>query len=231
MRVYRWGAATNGLDACDATIELELESPQGIAVSAFVHTRLVQRDGRWLMPDLTTAQTTIENYLREHAWEIDSNLGDARWLVQPPPLDTRAKRWPGAARAEVTRVLALVDEDWMQDWPLEVADATHLEPAMALYDASTNPDVRFDAMALALFAYDQRTRAGTADDATHAWFATRLNADIAAVGHLAAYWSVLHLGRLTPDESFAISERVRQIFWDSLREIPLAEVDVAAPSA
>ncbi len=228
MRVYTWGAPPADASATDATIELELESPDGEPLSAFVHTRLARRDTRWIVPDLRDETETLQRYLETHAWESDSNLADARWLLQPPPADTAAKRWAGDAQPTLTRELGVVFEDWMQDWPLEAADGAQLEAAMALYDRSTDRDVRFDTMALALFCFDERTRQGTAGDASR-WFEKRLHDDIAEHGHLVAYWALLHARPLVPDESFAISALLRRIFWEALVEVPTAEREHAAP--
>lgn len=228
MRVYTWGAPPADASATDATIELELESPEGEPHSAFLHTRIARRDARWVLPSLDDATEAIRRYLEEHQWESDSNLADARWLVQPPPVDTAAKRWPGAAQPTITRELGVVFEDWMQDWPLEASDGAQLEPAMAFYDRTTDRDVRFDTMALALFCFDERTRQGTAGDAAQ-WFEARLVANIAELGHLVAYWALLHARPLVPDESFAISPLVRRIFWDALVEVAAEELEHAAP--
>lgn len=228
MRVYTWGAPPAEATATDATIELELESPDGEPRSAFVHTRLARRDSRWIVPDLHDATETIRRYLEAHEWEADSNLADARWLLQPPPADTAAKRWAGAAQPTITRELGVVFEDWMQDWPLEAADGAQLEAAMAFYDRNTDRDVRFDAMALALFCFDERTRHATAGDAAR-WFETRLRSDIAELGHLIAYWSLLHARPLVADESFAISPLLRRLFWEALVEVPAEELEHAAP--
>ena len=74
-------------------------------------------------------------------------------MTLPVPL-----RYPGrAAVARIESLLNLGSEDWMQDWPLEVSDASRLEEFCDLYEFGAEEldnDTRLALMQLILYSLE-----------------------------------------------------------------------------
>ena len=205
--------------------------------SAYIHTRLERPsiEGPWPIPFGADEAMRITAYLVEDGWlprlgppagqdEVGIiNLADAGWLLAGRPPETKARRWAGLAREKLVRDLRLGWDAFMQDWPLQVADAARVEEFAAYYDQATDDDVRFDAMSLALYSFDERQQEAPTPR-LEAWFDDRLRRDFPLFGHPVRYWSCLQHPELEPSDpeySFAISVQMRRIYWDCLRPLAL----------
>jgi hypothetical protein len=143
------------------------------------------------------------------------------WRFGTPPVRARI-----AARARVD------DCEWMQDWPLEVADPARVLEFIALLRETTDPDDRHALMELVLFSLDE----ASADAQADAWPAvsTFLEKDALLHADSIIYWSVGEFGddgvwRFESDEEswFSLTPRMRLVLLRVRGAIGFAEL---APS-
>lgn len=68
----------------------------------------------------------------------------------------RFERYIGSAtRAKIAALASVAGDDWMQDWPLEVADSSRLDEFIDLLTRAESDDDRFALMELVLYSFDE----------------------------------------------------------------------------
>ena len=225
-RAWTWGDA----DTADGSVFVHLRGPDGAKVRALFHTQLARDSG-----SATQLCPITEEHLRDLARGFSPGLDavkrsaggpngcaragrelctDGRWYVGTAPPDTGAPRYGGGASAVLEEALHLGSADWMQDWPLEVADRERVEEFRAYYDGAREPGVRFDVMQLLLFSYEHHPKTPALD----AWFDQALRRDFALHGHTILYWACLD----SNIDVFEFTSWMRQIWWQSLVPAALA---------
>jgi hypothetical protein len=112
------------------------------------------------------------------------------------PLPHRWRYFRGRAADRLEQELEAGWKDGMQDWPLEAADPKKIGPAMTLYDASPDSDLRVDVMSFLLYSVDA-AQFEKLDPDLEAWLKSRLARDFALHGHTLEYWA--RLDDVSPD--------------------------------
>jgi hypothetical protein len=240
FRAYAWQTC-DALNAVDATIEMEarsVEAPNRTVVG-LIHGNLVRASpGGPFVVTIGPEQVreVVDDALTEWAQGDCAELrvaehparyrtADARWrMIDCPVAHTHAPRYAGGAVDILEAKLGLGSESWMQDWPLEVSDPARVEEFCAFYDRESDALVRFDAMQLALFSYDERD-----DNAPlSGWFERTLCRDFALHGNTVAYWAALErerddpeLTKPEPEFVFRISGLLRRVWESSLVPIDI----------
>jgi hypothetical protein len=135
---------------------------------------------------------------------------------------TRAPQFEGRARAVLDAALGLASADWMQDWPLEVADPSKIPAAIRLYETNHDEAVRFDAMSFVLHS----SPTSHDPDLTLPWIERTLTRDFALHGHTVSYWAwwnaLDHEDESERDGRAAVSPSMRRVF--AAATIPLRVV-------
>lgn len=240
VRAYAWQVA-DGLDAVDGTLELDARGNVEPGVVAFVHGRLAREHpgGPFVVPFATGDVIEIVSAALEDVDLAEASTAghirdpEARWNMTECPLpETTASRYAGRAKQRLDAELALGSEPWMQDWPLEVSDPARLGEFCALYDASRDPDLRFDVMQLALYSLDALHDRGRWSP----WFIRTLGRDFALHGHTVAQWAALdrepedaELRDIDPQQVYAISAMLRDVWDGALVPVPSTWPNDVAP--
>ena len=55
----------------------------------------------------------------------------------------------------IAKEIGVACEEWMQDWPIEVADGSRVEEFFTYFEAETRPDFRRAALALVIVSLDE----------------------------------------------------------------------------
>ena len=99
-----------------------------------------------------------------------------------------------ATRQRIAELARVADEDWMQDWPLEVADAARLEEFLELLEAAEDDQSRSALMSLVLYSID----AASDDERARFWprVAVLLERTPSLFADEIIYWSCMD----TPDD-------------------------------
>lgn len=226
---WSWGHVPSRELATDGTILLAAESLEhsGWRASGYFSLRLSREatQGPFRSPlGDDEAREVIVAALADR-WipgrgEREKLFDDARWLVDQELDETDAPRWAGAACEILEEALELGSQGWMQDWPLEVADPNRLEEFCGYYDNAADPAVRFDAMWLVLYSYEERLRQAPAPDVER-WLDRVLRRDFPLHGHTVRYWARLDLPRPGPGEAWPVTPQMRRIWQDCLVPVPL----------
>jgi hypothetical protein len=111
---------------------------------------------------------------------------------------------PITARA-VAQELGVAWEPWMQDWPIEVADASRVEEFFTRFEAETRPEHRLPVLSLVVASLNDVFASGIPSDRLLA----RMAPAIREYPQLIAYWSCS--GAQSDDEVFAITPWIRSI--------------------
>lgn len=231
IRAFAW-TPTEGRTAIDATVFVEARrSAADEDVVLIIHGRLerTNEDGEFTVPldDDTLAAMLAHGVARSTEAgtpEVRSvRIADARFLVDRCPIPETHAPTDTAGSSAIEDCFGLVRESWMQDWPLEVADASRLDEFCEAYERLDDDASRFDVMQLALYAWNEHPR----PDEHAAWFGRTLLRDFAIHAHTIAYWSDLDRGAddpefasASPEYVFAISGRLRGVWEAAL--VPVA---------
>jgi hypothetical protein len=227
---WSWGHVPARALSTDGTILLSAESVEqpGWRAEGYVSLRL-RRDehlGPFHLPLGDDEAREVVSAALADRWipgrgDREKIFDEARWLVEGELEETDAPRWAGASCEILEDTLRLGSQNWMQDWPLEVADPRRLEEFCGFYDHATDPAVRFDVMWLVLCSYEQRLHQGPEPDVER-WLDRVLRRDFPLHGHTVRYWARLDLaGRDHDDEGRPLTPQMRRVWRDCLVPVPL----------
>jgi hypothetical protein len=239
-----WSAPTASTRALDATLRftVEAEAYPGCALVTHVPTLLRRDDtsGLWLsrLRD-AEARDLVERAFYD-GWMPRAGGGvlgvrAPYWYdrIGDQPSDgvlehTQAPRYAGAREPELAEALGLPRQDGnMQDWPCEISGHAHIEDVVAFYERASDDLARFDAIALALFVYDDRLRSRGAPSPELEGFLRR---DFPIHGHTIEYWCLMDMltvsGELSlepsAEDGFAITPAMRRLWTESVYPLQLA---------
>jgi hypothetical protein len=245
--------ACEKIDGVDGTIEIKAHSVQrpNLKFLGLIHghlSRVVPNGFFAVKVNLSQVIEILEDALAESSEEevLESldiysreyyRIQDARWRMKDCSVpQTHMPEYAGGTSDILETELNLGSSQWMQDWPLEVSDRDRVEEFCAFYDRTVDCPVKFDAMQLALFSYDDYLRYSLfsarkqtqLDKTLSEWFDRTLRRDFALHGHTIAYWAILdresndpELSITDPQFVFAISGQLRRIWDDSLIPIDI----------
>lgn len=130
----------------------------------------------------------------------------------------RFERYIGSAtRAKIAALAKVAADDWMQDWPLEVADSSRLDEFIDLLSGADTDDDRFALMELVLYSLDE----ADPDKQRGLWpvIEALLEREPILYAHEIIYWSLGDEGDdgkwtmddLAEDEGFSITPLMRPV--------------------
>lgn len=106
----------------------------------------------------------------------------------------------------VARELGVAHEQWMQDWPIEVADADRIEEFFAHLETETRPDHQRAIVTLVIASLDESFCSGTAPGQQ---LLTRIGGAIRNFPALLEYWACVDAE--SSEEMFAVSLWIRSL--------------------
>lgn len=122
-----------------------------------------------------------------------------------------------ATRARIAALASVAGDEWMQDWPLEVADASRLDEFIDLLKRAESDDDRFALMEQVLYSFDEADPAKQLE----AWRAIEamLERDPILYAREIIYWSLgdetddgtWRMDDLGEDEGFSITPLMRPV--------------------
>ncbi len=134
-----------------------------------------------------------------------------------------------ATRARVAKLANIADEDWMQDWPLEVVDPERTAEFLDLLDASQYLEEAFSLVELLLGCLDELPE----DQRNALWprLANHVLAHPAQFAYPLIYWSCLAEGEdghwsplQDPDEQFPTTPLARAVLKQIAPQIGFHEL-------